>query len=51
MFEKEDAERKGKPVQRNYLGLYGREGVGKTTICCEAMCNYYQEKFLGGFVV
>jgi hypothetical protein len=49
MFEKEDAERKGKPVQRNYLGLYGRAGVGKTTICCEAMCNYYQEKYHGRF--
>ena len=49
MFEKKDVERKGKPVQRNYLGLYGRAGVGKTTICCEAMCNYYQEKYRGRF--
>ena len=49
MFETKDVDRKGKPVQRSYLGLFGRAGVGKTTICCEAMCNFYQEKYRGRF--
>ena len=47
MFERKDVERKGKPVQRDYLGLFGRAGVGKTTICCEAMCKFYPEKHRG----
>ena len=47
MFETKDVERKRKSVQRSYLGLFGRAGVGKTIICCEAMCNFYQEKYPG----
>lgn len=32
-----------------FLGLYGDEGSGKSTICCEAMCGYFQKEFQGRF--
>lgn len=32
---------------RQYLGLFGKAGVGKSTICCEAMFQYFQGHFHG----
>ena len=30
-----------------YLGVYGNEGSGKSTLCGEAMCSYFQKEFQG----
>lgn len=38
MFNKEEG--------RQYLGLYGMGGVGKTTLCV-AMCSYFQDQYCG----
>lgn len=40
---------KDKDVTCKYLGLYGKPGVGKSTICCEAMGHFYQLKHRGRF--
>lgn len=49
MFKTKEAKRKGKDVKYKCLGLYGKSGVGKTTICRDAMCNFYQVNYRGGF--
>ncbi|KAG0586861.1 hypothetical protein KC19_2G122900 [Ceratodon purpureus] len=36
-------------IVRQYLGLFGKAGLGKTTICCEAMFQYMQGKHRGRY--
>lgn len=49
-IEKMFCKKEGPPmIVRQYLGLFGKAGLGKTTICCEAMFQYMQGKHRGRY--
>lgn len=47
MFEPKVRKVGVKEVTCKYLGLFGKPGVGKTTICWDAMGHFYRLKFRG----